>query len=89
MPFTGEAVPIVTTPNGTTGCTTNKDGITITTELQRDGTDWRAGTTWIEGQRVAPGQVHDTRAAAAEAAAARSIIATTEEAGKKLQDVLR
>ncbi len=100
MPLAGEAVTIVTTPSGTTGCTTNIDGITVTTELHRDGLHWQRGQTWVDGNPTEASEVHntiaaikakrevETRVAAAEAAATTAVTKATE-AGKKLLDRLR
>jgi len=100
MPIAGDAVTISTTPAGTTGCTTNVDGISVTTELQRDGLHWKPGQTWVEGTPTDRSEVHnrvaaikanrevETHVVAAEAAATAAVT-KAKETGKKLLDALR
>jgi len=101
MPITGDAVTIITTPAGTTGCATNVDGISITTELQRDGLHWKPGQTWVDGKPTAPGDVHSAIAAikarraidsgvvAAEAATTATITKAKEAATKLFKRLRR
>jgi len=96
----GEHVSITTTPNGTTGCSTSIEHVTVMTELHRDGLRWRQGQTWVDGQRTEPAEVHNAIAAvkarrdvetriAAGQAAAETAVTKAREAGQKLLDRLR
>jgi|GEM_PF-4525255 len=100
MPLTGDAVTITTTPSGTRGCTTTIDGITVTTELHRDGLHWMAGQNWVNGTPTDRSDVHnrvaalrakrevEARITAAQAAAATALGKATE-VGRRLLHRLR
>jgi hypothetical protein len=100
MPIAGDAVTISTTPSGMTGCTTNVDGVTVTTELHRDGLHWRAGQTWVDERATPAGEVHAAIAAikarrevgariAAGTSAADALVKKGKENARQLWDRLR